>query len=90
MQGQVINKAEVVQRVCIMGTGQKKCIGHLKIRFSDRAQIMLLNPLQAWLTQHTHTVHAVVLYWHLFMTIGQRCVRGVVVCMADVTGRPDC
>lgn len=77
-------QAEVVQCVCIMGTG------HHKSRFSERAQTMLPNPLQAWLTQHTHTVHAVVLYWHLFMTIGQRCVRGVVVCMADVKDRPGC
>lgn len=55
--------------------------------FSKRAQLVLPNPLQAWLTQHTHTVHVVVLYWHLFMTVGQWCVRGVVVRVADVTGR---
>lgn len=60
-------------------------MGHIKTGFSERALLMLPNPRQAWLT-HTHTV---VLYWHLFMTVGQCvCVRGVVVCVADVTGGP--
>lgn len=47
---------------------------------------MLPNPRQARLSQRAH-MHAVVLRWHLFTTVGQWCVRGVAVCVADVTRR---
>ncbi len=62
-------------------------MGHIKTGFSERASLMPPNPQQAGLTQRTH-IHTVVLYWHLFMTVGQWCVRGVAVCVADVTGGP--
>lgn len=86
-RGRGVSRAEVLHWVMYNGDRAERRMGHIKTGFSERASLMLPNPQLVRLTKRTH-IHTVVLRWHLFMTVGQWCVRGVAVCVADVTCGP--